>query len=531
MEKLNLPEIKLLPFLEKNLRSIYYTLRINDYERSFPMSLFKAAHFINLRNQRADDLLSPPVLTAMQIKAQYFPLGTPHFLLCIDGRVLTKLIACFHGNAYHVPAGDTKIDFLLAKDGQGELFLKQGLLSKIIDKTIETEGSFHEVLDSHLHCAAGGLGANDRHCCEVVDAGLWDDVKRKAFMKEAIKGYTNKKYPGKPVFVTQMSFNPDDGYSFFGLENPECLEIARESGYISEMLDFLVKEGFVISTKKIAEEELKDLFLRYYFLCEYATNYQESTHSFWKNFQDMSVEALPLVEKKVRDILKIFDEAEVIQTASLILASAYNGFLHNHDAQGNQKPYPYSAHRESVITVTTSERGPFSGAESFFVHPDAPSVSYDIKLGRSLIIGNRQKKRMSALEIEAVENVFNGDYEKYAQAPILSFFFQRTNRELTQEEIDTLQNIDWSDVVDVDWFNLSNEEFLTTYLEKKWPGIPAALSYTINRLRQQAISIYEPNQPATEDFLAGRIIPIWAIAGPNRLVFSVVPFVVNGYIQ
>ena len=531
MEKFNfkLPEIQLLPILRNNLTKIYELFSVQEDERNYAMSLFKAAHFINLRNERADDLISEEIKEAMMIKSDYFPLGTPRFLICIDGRVLTKLIACFYGNSYHVPAGDTKIDFLPLKNGNGKLFLRDGLLSKIIDTTIKEQGFLHEVLDSHLHCAAGGLGANDRHCCDVADAGLWDDVVRKSEMKKAILGHGAKKYPDLLVFVTQMSFNPDDGYSFFGLEKAECLKKSKESGYTNLVIESLAKEGKIISTKKLAEEDFKQIFLKHYFVCDYPSDYRLSTKNFWDNFQKMSVEVLPLLEEKVKSILSFEHETELKQTTALILASAYNGFLHNHKVDGSRKPYPYALHQESVITVTISERGPFSGALSFFVHPDSPSISSEIKLGRSLIIGNRHKKRMSELELEAVNNVFAGDYEKYTKAPVLAFFFQRTARQLNNSEIEKLQAIDWSDVIDTDWFNVNNQEFLDVYLEKKWPGIPAVVAYTINRLRQQAIAIYEPNQSATEDFLTGRIIPIWAIAGPNRRILSVVPFVINGY--
>ena len=525
---LKLPGIKLLPILKNNLAAIYDVVLGELEAKNYAMSTFKAAHFINLRNERAEDLLSSEVLAAMTIKSEYFPLGTPRFLICIDGRVLTKLIACFHGNSYHVPAGDTKIDFLPIKDGHGKLFLRSGLLSKIIDTTIKEQGFLHEVLDSHLHCAAGGLGANDRHCCEVSDAGLWDDVVRKTEMKKAMIEYGQKNHPGSLVFVTQMSFNPDNGYAFFGLEKSECLAVAKKEGYTSEVIASLAEKELIISTKKLADNDFKEIFLKHYFDCNYPNNYSYSTKMFWENFQKMSVEVLPVLESKIKNVLSFNAETELKQTTALILASAYNGFLHNYQADGSVKNYPYAMHKESVITVTISERGPFSGAESFFVHPDSPSISSEIKLGRSLIIGNRHKKRMSELEIEAVNKVF-GDYEEYTKAPVLAFFFQRTTRELTIEEIKQLQSIDWSDTVKVDWFNMSNQEFLDSYLENKWPGIPAAIAYTINRLRQQAINIYEPNQSATEDFLSGRIIPIWAIAGPNRRIFNIMPFVINGY--
>ncbi|MHB8904154.1 MAG: hypothetical protein ACYC40_03580 [Patescibacteria group bacterium] len=530
MEKfnLNLPAIKLLPVLQNSLKEIYKILGIANDEMSYAMSLFKAAHFIHLRNERSEDLMSPEIKEAMEIKAIYFKIGTPRFLICIDGRVLTMLIACLRGNSYHVPAGDTKIDFLPLKNGNGQLFLKKGFLSGMIDRVIKEQGCLHEVLDSHLHCAAGGLGAADRHCCEVADHGLWDDVVRKSEKKKAIVKYVNEKHPGATIFVTQMSFNPDDGYSFFGLDKAECLESSKETGYVNSVIDSLVEQNLIISTKKLAEEDFKEIFSKYFFVCDYPNDYRNSTKTFWNNFNLMSSEIMPALEEKIKKILSLDDEKEVKQTAALILASAYNGYLHNHKGDGSIKPYPYSDHRESVITVTISEKGPYSGAESFFVHPESLSISSDIKLGRNLIIGNRHKKRMSDLEIEAVNQVY-GDNYTYSKSPVLAFFFQRTSHELAPEEIDKLQSIDWSDVIDTDWFDISNEEFVNCYLEKKWPGIPAKIAYTINRLRKQAVDIYAPNQEATEDFLAGRIIPIWAVACPNRRILSVIPFVINGY--
>ncbi|MEI6836053.1 MAG: hypothetical protein WCK59_04430 [Candidatus Falkowbacteria bacterium] len=529
MEKfdLKLPDIQLLPSIKSSLSRVYQMLNI-DNDRNYAMSVFKVAHFISLRNERTKDLLSQEVKGAMEIKANVFPIGTPRFLICIDGRVLTKLIACFHGNSYHVPAGDTKIDFVPLKNGQGKIFLKEGFLSGMMDKVIAEQGYLHEVLDSHLHCAAGGLGAADRHCCEVADAGLWDDVARKKEKKRAIIDYINRKHPGAGIFVTQMSFNPDDGYSFFGLDKEECLNVSQESGYTKEVIDSLVAKGLVISTKKLAEEDFKEVFLKFFFECDYPNDYRLSTKYFWDNFQQMSAEVLPAIENKIKDILSFENHQELRQTAALIMANAYNGFLHNHEASGNKKKYPYATHRESVITVTVSEKGPFSGAESFFVHPESSSVSTDIKLGRNLIIGNRHKKRMSELEIEATAKVF-GESEDYVKSPVLAFFFQRTHEDLSPEEISKLQSIDWSDVVDTDWFDMNNEEFFNGYLNKKWHGIPASIAYTINRLRKQAQDAYAPNQAATEDLLAGRIIPVWAIACPNRMILSVMPFVINGY--
>lgn len=527
---LRLPEIELLTKIKHALNGTYGVLGIEDKERNEAMSVFKVAHFISLRNERTRDLLSAEVKEAMEIKANYFPIGTPRFLICIDGRVLAKLIACFHGNSYHVPAGDTKIDFAPLKNSQGKIFLQKGFLSGMIDKVVREQGCLHEVLDSHLHCAAGGAGAADRHCCEVADAGLWDDVVRKSKKKKAIIQYVNQNFPEATIFVTQMSFNPDDGYSFFGLEHQECLAEAKKTGYTQKIIDSLAERNLIVSTKKLAEEDFKDIFLKFLFECDYQNDYRHSTKVFWDNFKQMSTEVLPALEQKIKSVLSLENDKELKQTVALVLANAYNGFLHNHKADGNKKDYPYSTHKESVITVTVSEKGPFSGAESFSVHPESSSVSNDIKLGRNLIIGNRQKGRMSNLEKEATAQVF-GESNDYVKSPVLAFCFQRTSRELSEEETRILQNIDWSDVVDVDWFYMNNQEFLDQYLEKKWPSIPASIAYTINRLRKQAQDTYAPNQAASEDLLAGRIIPIWMIACPNRMILSILPFVMNGYKQ
>lgn len=528
MGKLKMPSsIDLLPSLEEYLRSSYATFGLTTGSY-LEMSLFKAAHFISLRNQRVDDLMSNDFLESVAIKSRYFPLENPLFVICIDGRVLTKLIACFNGVSYHVPAGDTKIDFLPIKNNPGKLMLKEGVLSRMIGRLIRENNSIQIILDSHLHCAAGGLSANDRHCCEVADAGLRDDVIRKTAMKEAILEYGKEYFPEAKIMVTQIAFNPDDGFSFFGLEKKDCLAASKEKGYTKEVIDSLLLDGKIISTKELAEKQKED-FLKAYFDCDYRLDYRQSTKKFWQNFSDFWEKISPLFFE-IGKSLGINDPIENQQISALLLASAYNGFLHNNQADGSAKDYSYAVHKESVITVTVSESGPFSGAESFFVHPEAPDISAEIKLGRSLIVGNRQKHRMSPLEIEAVESLFP-EYESYIKAPVLAFFFQRSSRILLLEEIKTLQSIDWSDVLSVNWFETTNQEFTDNYLEKKWPGIPAAVAYAINRLRQQAVDIYQPNQAASEDFLSGRIIPIWVLAGPNRQILSVIPFLINGYIK
>lgn len=520
-----LPEISSLPSLEAYTTKSYETFSLKD-ERFFKMTMLKMAHFISTRNDRIDDLKSAEILEALEIKKNFFPYKTPYLVLCVDGRLMQKVFACLHGKAFSAPAGDVKSDFLPVR-GSEKLFLKKGRFSEMLQEAHQKQnGLFHLVFDSHLHCAAGKIAAEDCHCGPVSDEGLFDDVVKKIAKKQAVLEFCQKEFPNDEVFVSQTSFNPSDGFLFVGLEKTECLELAKGS-YTNELLMELVDKNLIISTAK-ESEKFQKLLQNHFFDCDYRNDYRKSTINFWKNFTEMSEILLPHFEEKIRSVLGFNNEKRIKQLAALLAANTFNGYLHNHQADGSLKEYPYKDHKESVISVTLSEKGPFSGAESFFVYPGNKMVSSGIKLGRTLVIKNRSNGNMSPLEIEAVDHIFGNQFADYAKAPVPVVFFQRTRKEISLEEKEKLQGINWTDLVDSQWFDWSDQDF-SSYLEEKLPDVSMNIFNAMNELRKMAIELYEPGQPSSDDFLAGRIIPFWFLSGPDREIIAPIPFIMNGY--
>ena len=520
-----LPEIDLLPNLEAYIKKAYAVFGLED-ERFFKMTMLKMAHFIKLRNDRIYDLASPEILEALEIKKRFFPYDTPYLILCVDGRLMQKVFACLHGKAFSVPAGDVKSDFLPSRN-ENELFLKKGKFSLMLKEANQKQdGIFHIVFDSHLHCAAGKLAAEDCHCGPVSDEGLFDDVSKKILKKEAVLKFCQKEFPNAEVFVSQTSFNPSDGFMFAGLEKEECLKFAN-GAYTDEVLAELVNRDLIISTAEEAKN-FNELFHEYFFDCDYRKDYRQSTIKFWRNFELMSGKLLPYFEEKIKSVLGFNNQKRIEQLAALLCANTYNGYLHNHQADGSLKEYPYKDHKESVISVTLSEKGPFSGAESFFVYPGNKMVSSGIKLGRNLVIKNRSNGNMSPLEIEAVDHIFGEKTAEYAKAPVPVIFFQRTVKDLSFEETKELQKISWQDLADNQWFDWSDQEF-SSYLEEKVSGISMNIFNAMNELRKMAINLYEPGQPVTDDLLTGRVMPFWFLSSPDREIILPVPFIINGY--
>lgn len=502
------------------------------------MTYYKLNQFIYSRDQRIEDIKSPEVQEAIAIKKRLFPFGVPKLSICIDGRVLSKLIAGLYGNALRTPAGDNPIEFL-PKRGGGGLFLKKGKFTAVLDEAFENSDSLFEVLDSHLACAAGEFHARERRGEKPADHGLYDDVVRKKYMAAAMSEYAEAKYGSKKHLLTfQISFDPHNGFCFFGLCADRCLGDRRavENGFTAEVLAELLKEGKIISTEDLVKSSkpLRDIFAKHYFAIDYIDDYRGCTNRFWTNIKEMSGDALPLVEEKLR---RVFPElkskkksAELLQQALFVLANAYNGFLHNYDDRLGEKSYPYALHNESVVVVTYSEKGPFDRANSFSVTPNNPNLSVDVEFGSRLIRGNREAGRISKYEIGAVQEIYGKNRQKdYVKNPVITIFFERLAEELPAEEIRAIQSVDWSDLPEIDWMNMSDSAFLCQYLNKKLPNIPAIIAERINSLRNRAIEIYQPGKPATEAYLEGRLVPVWTLSGPNRETIALFPFLTKGY--
>ncbi|MCX6784786.1 MAG: hypothetical protein NTV81_02520 [Candidatus Komeilibacteria bacterium] len=508
--------------------------------KELAMTYFKLRQFIYSRDLRVEDIESPEVQEAIDIKRKMFPFGVPKLWLCIDGRVLSKLVAGLHGNALRTPAADNQVEFLPRRGGIGLFLKKDGTFARMIQKVFRDKEAFgeepiiFEVLDSHLKCAAGGLHAEEKHGHEAADHGLLDDVRRKKAMGLAIRQFVAEKYNGaKQVKIMQISFDPHTGFCFVGLEKEECLTDPRvaEAGYTEAVLSELVKEGKILSTQQLADSVddpfFSELFLRFHFDVNYELNYRHSTNALWKNIQAMSPEALPRLEALLVGIypkLKEADKsAELRQQAIFLLANMYNAFLHNHE-----QDYPYQEHEESVIAITYSEKGPFDRARSFSINPENPQLSEYLKLGWKLVQGNRRSGQMSPMEQRAVKKLYPKN-DDYVNNPVLVSLFERTDEALPMVEVEKLRAVDWSDLPEVDWQEMSDTEFVDHYLNKKLPGIAAVVAEKINILRHRAIKLHKPGLPATEALLDGNLLPIWTLSGPDRKTIALFPFLTSGY--
>lgn len=499
-----------------------------DEERELKALTFVFGGFLASRDERVFDLRSPEVQKAIAIKERLFPFGRPKLFLCVDGRVLAKLVAGLHGNALRLPAGDSK-EFV-PRRLDGHLALPDGsMVADIIrDAYVKTDDLF-EVLDSHVGCAARGLEEADRTGAERADKGLYEDVLRKKEMKRALVDFVERVYGDtKSMHVIQTSFDPHSGYCFIGLD--QCLEDERikKDGFTEKHLEALVREGTILSTHHLVEEEnipeIHKAFTDYSFDLDYERHYRMSTLRFWEAIEAMSPLVIGTIEHKLVPIYQRYEKAEYRaerrQTALFLLANAFTAYLNN-----QKHGYLYGEHDESIIAVTLSEKGPFFLARSFSVDPTNPALSGSIKFTADLIRANRKADRMSFPEHEYARTLYPS-LDEYAQSPVPAVFFERIA--ILHGDIQQVRKADWSDIATLPWMTMTEEEF-ALYLESKIPDITQTTARAISRLRSRATALYTPGLPATDALLEGRIVPLWVLAGPHRETLALFPFITAGY--
>jgi hypothetical protein len=536
------------PNIQAQLDRYFVALAEVDKTRSQPRAFyaresealkFKASNFIYSRDKRVDDLASEEVQTAIRIKTTLFPYGVPRLIICLDGRVLGKLMAGLHGNAMRVPAGDSQ-DFI-PKKSNGELMLVEGELSHTVDRTMKHTDLLVEVFDSHVGCAARNLEEFDRYFQKFVDNGLRYDVLRKKAQITALSEYVQRKYAGsKKIIAIQTSFEPTTGYCYMGLEL--CVDDVRvfkdgfskpvidknhpELAALPDVLGQLVNEGKILYTRHLVDTYqggvIRQVFERNQFPLDYESNYRVDTLRFWQAIDSMKPEVLPIIEQAVADLFRgrISDPKEVTQRAVFLLANSFGAFLQNQNGS-----YRYAEHDESVIVGTYSEKGPFDRARSFSINPDNVNFSKYVKLARDLIRQNRQAGRMSQLEKQMVSKLFPSR-DTYTNVPILFIQFERVKDVLS--DIAKVQNADWSDLPKIRWMTMTDGEF-TKYLESKVREITTTTAKAINKLRHRAINLYRPGLPSTEAILEGGIAPLWILASQDRRTLAFLPFLTAGY--
>lgn len=503
-----------------------------DQERELKALQFVFGGFLASRDERIRDLESSEIQKAISIKERLFPYGRPKLFLCVDGRVLAKLVAGLHGNALRLPAADSR-EFV-PRRSDGHLALPDNsMVADIIRDAYVGQDDLFEVLDSHVGCAARGLEESDRHGHDLPDKGLYYDVLRKSEMKRAMHEFVDRVYAGeKRMHVIQTSFDPHSGYCYIGLDRSLSDKRANPSqggnGFTDDVLKQLVAEGKILSTYHLVEEEnipeIHSAFVQYSFEIDYERRYRESTLCFWEALEAMSPLVLPCIERRLTAIYSQYEEAEFRaerkQTALFLLANAFTAYLNN-----QKHDYLYGEHDESIIAVTLTEKGPFFLARSFSVDPTNPAISGSIKFTADLIRGNRKAARMSYPESEFIKTLYP-QLEGYGQSPVPVVIFERIG--VLHSDIEQVRKTDWSDISSIPWMTLSDEHF-SIYLESKIPDMTQTTARAISRLRRRAIDLYKPGLPATDSFLEGRIVPLWVLAGPHRETIALFPFVAAGY--
>ncbi len=104
----------------------------NDH--TLAMIFYKMVQFSYSRDCRLDDIRSEEVRSAIAIKQELFQLGIPFIVVCLDGRLMTKIMFGLYGHSYRTPAADIKTEFLAKSDNSEEVFLVNGHFSKLIDQ-------------------------------------------------------------------------------------------------------------------------------------------------------------------------------------------------------------------------------------------------------------------------------------------------------------------------------------------------------------------------------------------------------------
>lgn len=510
--------------------------------KKIAMIYFKLSRFVDTRNRRTDEIQSEPVQAIIAKKREMFGGVIPKSMICMDGRVFSKIYAGLHGNAYRTPAGDSS-EFIQIEGNPKKLIMDpHGNFASLTDEAFVTEDLVVQCLDSHVGCAAKAKDVGHDHGGPTSDSGLFNDVLRKKAMAEAMREYTQQRFEGEKRMETiQTSFDPYSGYMYMGLEqdrlvnNPEL----QAHGYTKEVLDHLVDNNVIISTQDLAENNpvINQLFREHHFPISYELDYVNSTVSFWENVERMSPVATEIIKEKLLTVdpeLKSESKVdELNRRALLLLANAYGGYLHNHESDGTKHHhYKYEKHTESIIVVTLSEKGPFESPIAFNIDPYTPNIDQALLLSDGIVRINRAKNEMSKAEKEAVEQLYD-DPSLYIENPVIIVEFERLKASTSAEIIAQLQETDWSDIVDYtdkdghDWMTTTEVNF-KEYLENKIQDIPVSITDKILELRRRAIRFYTFADPKIVKLQAeGKMVTSWWLTDHKRRNLVTLPFVTN----
>jgi hypothetical protein len=519
------------------------TLPRSDSDFRFIRDFFP--RFIEDQKQRADEIDSPEYQNALALAKAQFP-HKPHSVVCVDGRVLLFLI--YGGiadidDSIRVPGGMLR-EFIRGKDGH--FLLRSGSnYAKLLEKAIEQsdDGCILQIFDSHIGCAArkaeeAGKGKYPG------DSGLLADVRHKRQMVEAAVRYVKDHYGTKKrIIPIQISFNPHTGYLFMGLETNRAYDYAveHEGEFNDEIIKQLVDYNLIISTEALVHEAaIRKILEKYDFDLSWTEGYIKSATEFWKGVSQLKHELAPIIEEKLvaiypslRDTSREVQE-ELQSRMILIIANMYSGFLenkhpqiqdtaHNHAVNQDQDhAYSYGVHEEEGVRVGEGGFPPYKISMFGVFSLDSNTLPANIQLAASLVRGNRKDGR-----VKDRSGTFT-DPDEFAQAPIPVILREVTrDARLTKEEWRSFENIDWSDLMDLEWDMMTEEEF-ENYIEAK-AKLPQSIANSLKRLRHRMMILYDPNQAISHNVTNQDFIVLPVVSDRSRRIWSVIPFVKLGY--
>jgi hypothetical protein len=487
------------------------------------------ADFVAERNLRAMDIETPVMTEAVEAANDCFPFP-PYAYLCIDGRVtLTHvfgIMAKMKGGAIEIPAADPR-EFVPAMKG-GLVLRKDSNTARKMGFAFEHHDEISEILDSHLSCAAQGVKMSSIGR-STPDAGLLEDVKRKAEIAKAMEKYTRKHHPGKTVHPIQISFDPHNGYAYMGLEGKKALETAgKVNGFSDEVLQQLAAEGSIVSTREIAQDpRVRPKFLAAYESFkpkfDWKDHYAETANQFWTTLHRLKSEILPIIIEKLTAENGPYagmnrDNKSMEQRAMLILSNAFSGFCNN-----NGKGYQYGHHTESSVSVSERDFRPCHYSAFVVYSEDLEDLAHRVTFAAGIV---RKSRLGGAVPLDA--NYASA--EEFAAAPVAVLVKEIVRDELQQTELAKLRQIDWSFLEGIDWIVLSDTDFLQL-LARRNKSVELALStgLSLNRLRKKMAALYDHTKHSAEQLINGNLFAVPVITDLNRRFKVIIPFFLKGF--
>lgn len=500
------------------------------------------------QNSRSEEVTSEKYQKVLHTAKKQF-LHKPHWVLCVDGRVLLVLAygaTADIDNSVKIAGGMVR-EFVRGTDGK--LFLRrQSNFAKLLEQALELSktDAIIEVFDSHVACAARQVEEEGKGKYPD-DSGLLADVHHKKQMVSATNSYVKKLFgSGKYALCIQTSFDPHTGFLYMGLETPGALQYANRRGrmYTKDILRQLVVDGIILSTHQMSEEpKIKKVLQRYDFSLTWKNAYVQSAVTYWKNVEKLREDLLPILKKKVLGVYPELSskdkraQEEVETRAFLLLLNLYCGFLENihpeaesdstsPEENGPHRPYAYAygVHEEEAVRISEGSFPPYKISSFPVFSLDEINLQTNIEHSCALVRMNRKEGRV----IDRSKTFH--DAVTFARAPVPATMQEIVRDErLTKEDWEMLQDVDWSDLPFIPWDTMRREEF-EEYVAKK-VKLPQTLIMGIQRLRQKMRDVWNPAQTISHHLVNQDEVILPMLTDRSRFIRTIIPFVKLGYEQ